>query len=92
MAFDVEKDHAMKRSVGSDDVGLQAERREFVFDIARFAVCAGQIAARQRYGKMARFWRGGTLRMGDAAGYYTDAQEGQAGVLAARLLHVETDG
>ena len=56
----VEKNHAVKSAVGSNDVGLQAQGREFVFDVLRLAVFAGQIAAGQSR-KAARLGRCGAF-------------------------------
>ena len=87
----VKKNHAVKSAVGRDDVGLQTERREFVFDILRLAVFAGQIAAWQS-GKVARLRCGGPSWMCNARGGLGGGQCGEARVFAIWIFDVEADG
>src|SRR5690348_1762856 len=91
LAVNVEKNHAVKSAVGRNDVGLQAERTELVFDVLRLVVFAGQIAAGQSR-KVVRLGRGGAFRMGDARSGLRSRQCRKARVLTMGIFDVEANG
>ena len=91
LAANVEENHAVKRAVGRDDVGLEAERSEFVFDVLSLAVFGGQVAAGQS-GKVARPGCCGAFWMSDTRGGLRDGQCADIGVLAIGIFDVEANG